>query len=283
MIVLCVLAACSGCASPAASAVSSVSQADEQGYCSCVYQGVTRKFILRLPEQSADGAPLLFLLHGYGQTASGFAQNTHMHDSAAQYGYAVVYPQAMHDPADQTAAPSWNSGLKDSGNDDVGFLAALARYLQDTYGFSPEATFAAGFSNGAFMTYRLAAKAPDTFRAVASVAGFMPVGAWAERSETASVGILQINGTKDDLVTSAHGNAPDIDQVIEYWRTANGLDTHQEVSLSEQATVQCYSAAGSDSLVWHVVIEGGRHAWPEERFAGFDVNELLLDYFNRYL
>ena len=280
---------CAGCSKKTDIGITDVTAIDDNGSFSCNYNDIERKFLLYVPDSAGEGAPLLFMLHGYGNSIEGFELNTGMNNTADEYGYVVVYAEGLRDPGDKTSGACWNSGLKDTGNDDTGYLVALAKYLQNTYGYSKEHTFAAGFSNGALMMYRLACKAPDTFRAVASVCGTMTGGAWNERSEKTSVGILQINGTKDSFVpldssSSTHyGDAPAIDGVIEYWKTANDLDKEETIKLSDKTTAYCYSSDKNDNLVWHLEIEEGGHSWPTESSAGIKTNEVILNYFNHYI
>lgn len=265
----------------------SASEPDDSGYVTCDYNGVERKFILYKPEGAGENAPLVFMLHGYGGSAKGFMDSTDMNNAAESKGYAVVYPQGIRDAKNSTGGACWNSGLNDSPNDDTGFLVSLAQYLQQTYGFSSSATFAAGFSNGAFMMYKLAYEAPDTFRAVASVSGTMSGGAWAERPDSASVGILQISGTADDVVPiekdGVYGDAPAIGGVIEFWKNANKLEKYEEVKISEKATAYCYSSDSNDNQVCYIEIEGGSHSWPVKDSAGFDANERILDFFSSFV
>lgn len=274
----------------AAYTITGVSQAaDDGGYCTCDYNGIKRKFILYIPEGAGGNAPLLFMLHGYGSSAKGFLDFTDMNSAAERYGFAVVYPQGIRDPGNRTGAACWNSGLTKTGNDDIGFLVALAKYLQQTYNLSSSHTFAAGFSNGAFMMYKLACGAPETFRAVASVAGSMSGGAWDERKETVSTGILQINGTADSVVPiepskGVYGNAPAIGGVIEYWKNANNLDELQKVRLSDKAAAYKYSSRENDNLVWYIEIEGYGHSWPKGAdISGFSANEVILEFFSSYV
>ena len=278
--------AAAGLPAPEASAspLSNVSLGGD-GYYTCDYNGEKRKFILYVPESAGEGAPLVLMMHGYAGTSKSFMQDTGMNAAADKYGYAVAYPQGIPDKESKGGA-CWNSGLKSSGNDDIGFLVSLAKYLQRTYGFSEKHTFAAGLSNGAFMSYKLACGASKTFRAVASVAGTMSRGAWEQRRGAASVGILQINGTKDEAVpvgSPASGGVPDIRGVIEYWKNANGLDEYREFKLSAKSTVYEYSGKNSGTLVWYIEIEGGRHGWPAENFAGFNASETILDFFSRFV
>jgi poly(3-hydroxybutyrate) depolymerase len=113
------------------------------------------------------------------------------------------------------------------------------------------------------MVHRLAVEDTEQFAAVASVAGFLPESVWNRRPEKLSTAFLQINGTKDDVVPmNANGSAkynknPAIEDVLEYYRSANG----------------------SADSVKYISVEGGRHSWPEEKFCGFDVDKMILDFF----
>ena len=79
--------------------------------------------------------------------------------------------------------------------------------------------------------------------------------------------MLQINGTADDVVpmrdrmgdTALNTETPVIEDVIDYLAAVNGCDQ-----------------------IWYVVIPHGTHCWPDYEMAGFDVNELILDYFEEY-
>lgn len=272
---------------PSIGTFSSASKPDENGIYVCQYNGVDRKYMLYVPEGIKQGAPLVFMLHGYGSSAKGFMDSTQMNSSADKYGFAVVYPQGIRDPANSTGGACWNSGLTESVNDDAGYLTALAKYLQQAYGFSSSATFAAGFSNGAFMMYKLACEASDTFRAVASVSGSMSGGAWEERPKKASVSILQVSGTDDSVVPlkkdGVYGDAPAIGGVIDYWKNANGLDEYKELKLSDKATAYQYSSKMNDNLVWYVEIDGGGHSWPNDGAAGIVVNDVILEFFSSFV
>lgn len=277
-----------GCSDVAILPIEQVEALEKENHFSVRYDGIHHDFIVCLPDESTTDTPLIILLPGYGSSAEQFRSLTNMDEAANERGYAVVYVTGASDPGDRTSSIGWNSGLKDSEKDDVGFLIALATYLQNEYQLSQDRTFVAGFSNGAFMTYRLAMEASNTFRAIASVAGMMPAKIWNEKTKTADVGILQINGTKDDVVPMKRNGsdktsiAPAIEDVVAYWALANGLDEVETLPISDQAELTTFTAAASQHAVWHVVITDGYHSWPQEQFAGFHVNELILDFFDRY-
>ncbi|MBR4760656.1 MAG: extracellular solute-binding protein, partial [Lachnospiraceae bacterium] len=204
-----------------------VTETGENTY-TCTFDGVQHDFILDLPEQT-ENAPLIVMLHGYGQSAQTMRGIVKMEEKALPMGYAVVYVTGATNPTDSTSSTGWNSGVDDNPNDDVGLLAALVQYLQQEYSLSTDRVYAAGFSNGALMTHRLAMDGQDIFSAVASVAGKMTESVWERRYETNDIGVFQITGEKDELVPkNADGSAkraidPAIEDVMDYWAASNAL------------------------------------------------------------
>lgn len=251
----------------------------------CQFKDMTFKFVLYLPEKTDANTPLILMLTGLGKNSSGFRVQTHMDEDACPRGYAVCYVQ----PGQGTGGIGWDCGLWDPQEvDSLEYLINLVIYLQDEYGLSKTKAFAAGFSNGGFMIHRLAMEGSDTFLAVASVAGIMTSKVWDGRIDKTNIGILEIYGTMDNVVpqkgngSDAESLHPAIETVMEYWVSANGLDSSSVEKLSDQAELTKYTAFLNKTQVWSVKIEGGEHVWPTEDIAGFDANDLILDYFDMY-
>ena len=66
-----------------------IAQKSEKTF-TCSFDGVKHSFILDLPENS-EGAPLVIMLPGYGNTAEAFRTTVHFEEEANALGYAVVY------------------------------------------------------------------------------------------------------------------------------------------------------------------------------------------------
>ena len=266
-----------------------ISKSGDVGYesCVCEYENDQHRFNVYLPTDydASTAYPLILMLHGYGNTAESFALQTGFEKYACPEGYVVVYLSSTPDGAGNVG---WNSGLGDSDKDDVCYIKALAAYLQNEYNCDRERTFALGFSNGAFMTQRLAAEAPDVFTAVVSVAGMMTEKTWNSKPEKADIGVLEIYGTKDDVVpmketgSDKYSKAPAIEEVMDYWAKANNLSESSKSELSDKATCEKYSNSDNSQQVWTIVIKDGRHSWPEEKFSGFSANRVILDFLGKY-
>lgn len=270
-----------GCSKHSVSELESVTRLEAEGHFSCVHKGVSHDFTLYLPDRT-EGATLIVMLHPYGSTADAFAYTTKFHETAVPAGYAVVYVTGAADPEDATASTAWNSGLKAEGNDDVGFLTALAGYLQETYGLSRKQCAAVGFSNGAFMTHRLAVEAGDVFTDVVSVAGMMPQLTWEARPKKTDVNVLQITGEKDDAVPQKRNGsdrftkAPAIEEVMMFY--AGSIDENKITAGTFTDKAELIKYGSGKHKVNEILIRDGRHSWCDEEFCGFDINRVILDF-----
>lgn len=244
------------------SKIEDLTSTDDKNF-TCTYKNTKRTFFIDFSEQQVEPAPVIFMLHGYGSSAKDFKLQTGFSTSANSRGYSVVYIDGIPDPDDKTSSTGWNSGIKTSSKDDLGFLINLQKVLQQKYNFSK--FYAVGFSNGAFMIHRLAVQS-KSFTACASIAGFLPEAIWKKRPAKIKTAFLQINGTKDDVVpmiqngSAKRNKNPAIEDVIEYYKKA-------------------YS---NPDLIEYILIQDGRHSWPQKQFAGFDVNEVILDFFDKF-
>jgi polyhydroxybutyrate depolymerase len=260
------------------------------GYYSFDYNGTERKYLLYIPENIEADAPLVAVLHGYTGTAEQMMSGSVMDGLADKHGFAVVYPQGLPGKYGSDSY-CWNADLTVTETDDIGFLVALVTYLQQTYDLNAKETFVCGFSNGGYMSYKLACDAPDTFRAVASVSGTMSGETWKNRDESVAVPILQIHGNGDDVVpvdgskplSGGWGGAPAMTEIIKYWADADNTHDLKTIKVSDTVTAYRYSSKENDNLVWYYEIEGYPHAWPKEKDAGFYAEDVIWEFFSNYV
>ena len=249
----------------------------------CTYGGVRHDFIVDLPEK-VEGSPLVIMLPGAGGTAESFRFDTLFHETACPNGYTVVYVTGASEPGDSTSQVAWNHEGRKSGNDDTGFLKALASFIHESFHTDPKRCFAAGFSNGAFMCHRLALEASDTFSAVISVAGTMSENTWKNRPVICTTSLLLIAGEKDNVIpklsdgSAYYSTFPAIEEVIEYYSSANGLESMTVREFGKSSTLTEYSGTDSANQVWFLYVKAGRHSWSAEKVTGIDTNRLIIDF-----
>jgi polyhydroxybutyrate depolymerase len=112
--------------------------------------------------------------------------------------------------------------------DDVAYMSALVADVAARYSVDRARVFAVGHSNGGFLAHRLACDS-DVFAAVASLAG----AAWkdpARCTPRADVAVLEVHGTRDDVVRFGGGRVfdldvpayPSVDDTMSLWQTKLG-------------------------------------------------------------
>ncbi|MHC1774387.1 MAG: T9SS type A sorting domain-containing protein [Lentimicrobium sp.] len=229
------------------------------------FDGINRTWIVYLPVGYIQGEsiPLLLALHGLTQNGQGIMQFSDFNTIADTGNFVVVYPDGV--------ANSWNVGFSGGSTaDDVGFLSALIDTLYHRYAIDLNRVYSTGFSNGGFMSYRLACELGNRIAAIAPVAGTMTTGAYSSCSPQREMPVLHIHGTSDFVVSynGGFGNKS-VDQVLELWNNYNDCPAAPVIEnlpdlVSEGSTVQRYTWApctDSAEVMLLKVINGG-HTWP---------------------
>ena len=253
------------------------------------YGGQTREYYLDSPAELDPGAPLVFVLHGYGGTAWSTRNYSGWGAVAESEGIMVCYPQGS---LDNEGSPHWNANFGISMTNDHGFLTALAQHLQTTYFLSPDCTYACGMSNGGYMSYSLACNNPETFRAVGSVTGAMGEYDFDNCNPDEVVPIIHFHGTSDYVVSYNSGvggvwGDEGVEEIMDLWTGMMGTTQVIETELpnleaEDESSVDFfrhYGAAGGQEF-HHYRVNGGGHDWFGV-WGNQDIQatELLWDFF----
>ena len=233
------------------------------------FGGLTRTYYMDAPDPIPEGAPLVFVLHGYGSSAATIRTYSGWGDLAIDEGFVAVFPQGTQDNFN---VPHWNANLGLSTTNDHGFLAALAEYLQEQHSLSAECTFSCGMSNGGFMSYSLACVRPDVFAAIGSVTGAMSTADFG-CTPSEVIPIIHLHGTDDNVVSYEDGTGgswgtESVPDIIEHWTGLMGTTVVEETELPnqellDQTTVDFlrYSGAPAGQEFHHYRVNGGGHDW----------------------
>lgn len=264
------------------SKIRDVSREETQNKFSCQYNGTKRSFYLYLPEPAGyENTKLVVMLHGYGNSGRSFSMDTGFEKTALPKNYAVLYIDGIPNPSVKMSGPGWNYNYDKYGKADIEFIVELVKLVQKQYGLSKKA-YAVGFSNGAFMTTKLAVEKARFFEGFVSVGGMMPEAVWNHRKgKKIPVRFFQINGTKDDVTpmrlndSAKYNPNPAMEDVIEYFvnqsKTPPAL---QVVALNDKIDIYKY-----EGQVWWMLIKDYPHSWPSQRYCELNVNEIILDFF----
>ena len=138
--------------------------------------GRERTFIEYVPKTLKPGAPLLFVLHPSGGDAASMRRysNYEFDELADKHGFLVVYPDGFDNTWNDCRAGSPFSS-KRLKIDDAGFIKSLLNLEVTTHAVDRKRVFAAGWSNGAQLAYRLALENPEDFAGVAAISASVPV------------------------------------------------------------------------------------------------------------
>ncbi|MBR1499617.1 MAG: esterase [Bacteroidaceae bacterium] len=255
-------------------------------------QGQTRRFWLYKPDGTPQDAPLVFVLHGYGNPGQ---KKNWMSRAAEKHKFAVCIPHGWKDPKGQ---PSWNVGYPFQEGwqvDEVAGMEKLARYVQKKYGLSRRNTFMTGMSNGGEMCYLTAYSKQKTFKAVAPVSGLTMEWIYRTMEAPGPMPLFEIHGTADH-VSEWNGDLEDkggwgaympVPLAIGYWVAKNRNEQEQVERIASRDTESGrsvvkhkYTGGPTGCEVWLYEVTGGSHSWFEE---DIDTGEEIWSFFSKYL
>ena len=233
------------------------------------HDNVNRNYLVYIPNSydSEIDYPLMFLFHGFGGIASQFMNTADMRDLAESKNFIVVYPQGL----DLAGTGShWNCSNPSADNksdvDDIGFIENLIDQLLIDYPvIDNKRIYAAGYSNGGFMSYYLACNSKK-FAAIGSVAGTMLDDSYQNCNAQFPTAMINIHGT-DDFDVPYVGNSyyPSIPDVVDWWKNFNNA-TNEDLLTNQDGTIEqyiYYDDAG-DRFVEHIKVIGGGHYWDDK-------------------
>ena len=252
------------------------------------HDNVNRNYLVYIPDSydSEIDYPLMFVFHGFGGIATQFINNADMRDLAESNNFIVVYPQGL----DLGGTGShWNCSNPSADNksdvDDIGFIENLIDQLIVDYPvIDSKRIYAAGYSNGGFMSYYLACNSKK-FAAIGSVAGTMLDDSYQSCDAQFPTAMINIHGT-DDFDVPYDGNIyyPSIPEVVDWWKNFNttpneDLLTNQDGSIEQY---KYYNDTG-DIYVEHFKIIGGGHYWDDKlNYNGKNTSGLIWEFVSSY-
>lgn len=255
-------------------------------------QGLTRTYHLYIPDNLPSGAPLVFILHGYGGSAESYLNNTSLtfKKLADEEKVMLCYPQATKDPKPNTG---WNVyypwQIDRMAVDDCEFICNLAKHLQSTYNLSEKNTFLTGMSNGGEMCYLMAYRKPEAFGAIASMAGLTLVEMAKRHNYTKPVAFMEVHGTGD--TTSRWVGDPTnqygwgaylaVPLAVEAVAAANKCmyqETKEIATKANRIQLHRYYGSPSGKEVHFYEVTNGGHNWATD---SFDSCKVIMEFFKK--
>lgn len=281
--------------------------------------GQERQYVQYVPETASTEAPVLFMLHGLGDTALNFFNATEIRSVADQRGWIIVAPQALDFNVEipmvgsQDFGNAWNAGVTihfsvtiygmpfnyditvSDGVDDEGFILAALDAVNEEHSVCADSVFFAGFSLGGFMCHRMAIEHGDRINSIAAVSGLVG-NDMQTLTPVANVNVLQFFGTADERISYDEAMASyqnygsynvglPAEQTVNYWCNFNHcVDTIVEQYPNIQndgLTFEMYSYLNgdNDSRIGFIKVNNGLHRWYRGESNDIDYNEEIIRFF----
>lgn len=246
--------------------------------------GVTRTYLLHVPENYVPARPTPVVLSFHGHTRDSAYQEELSEFSGTDA--IAVYPQGLVGTDGETA---WQGAPYSADVDDVRFTGDLLDELERDLCVDPARVYAAGKSNGGGFTGVLACRMSDRIAAFAPVSGaFYPQGGDCEPSR--SVPILDFHGVADETIPyggDEERGLPSIPDWLASWGERNGCDPTPVTSdLGDGVHTVDYRSCDSGAEVSHYRMDAVAHDWPAthpnpdtDQPAPIDATPLIMDFF----
>ncbi|MDR3418736.1 MAG: PHB depolymerase family esterase [Nevskia sp.] len=246
------------------------------------FQQLQRRYVVIQPDYLQPGVPLVILLHPLGTTPEIMANVTRAGRLAAYFGVLVLLPEALN-------AHQWHDNPAPTGPevnepDDVGFVSALIDLAVEDYGVDPRRVYAAGYSNGGFMTERLACELAGRIAAVGVVAATLRAPLAQSCAPSRTVPMALMLGTADPIVPYAgQSNSQSTQQSLsaaqatQFWLGTNNCVPYAvqhpfptQESDPTSVTLSIYSPCGNGTEVRVYTVGDGGHTWPGASYQGMN-------------
>lgn len=263
---------------------------------SFVHGGINREYLVHVPRSyRGQPMPMLIALHGGGGDADFQADDSKykLISKSEAAGFVAVFPNGYSRLPSGTLA-TWNAGTccgaaQKSNVDDVGFIRAMIRRIEQQARIDPRRIFATGMSNGAMLSWRLACEAPE-IRAIAPVAGTDNTPACRP---SRPVPVIEFHAADDDNVPFNGGvgvgpsrtNFVSVPATQAKWVQINRASP-QATRVLSVAGAYCNRHAGA-APVGLCVTDGGGHSWPgggtqqgrKQPSQAINANDLMWEFF----
>jgi polyhydroxybutyrate depolymerase len=216
--------------------------------------------------------PLLMALHGSLQDPKGLMKQADFNTIAEREGFIAVYPAADF--------LRWDA-FQDGPNDDVGFLLTVLDDVGRMFNADPDRVYLTGASNGGYMAFTLAFRAPGQFAALAPVISYMPeflteVG----YPKDSPLPVCLVTGTGDPIVPYLAKEVPgglfkryptlNAPETLAWWVQHNRCEPEPEVvdlpvrfpDDKTRVTRIRYTGKHPRAEILHYRVVGGGHGWP---------------------
>jgi polyhydroxybutyrate depolymerase len=220
--------------------------------------GYSRIYDVHVPPgyDGNSAVPLVLDFHGSALNQTDQAGVSGWRSLADSEDFIVAYPLGLFGRPEApevdtnaslaTHGPSLNGGPACCGLaklkeiDDVGFARAIVQGVAAEANVDHARVYATGWSNGGFLSYRLACEAADVFAAVAPIAGRIGLVPTTSCQPSRPTAVIEFAGLDDPKVPyQGIGDWPSAAQSLAYWRDVNGCGSGPPDDRVNRGTSYC--------------------------------------------
>ena len=239
----------------------------------------TRKYLLYVPTNVVDNAPLVISLHGAGGTVSTSSHDPDFNSLADRDGFIVAYPQGKNTVfpgLGGMTAPGWTSTGEE--NFDTDFLKAVVEDVAEKYTIDRNRLYCCGFSNGGMMTYVMANTCSHIFAAFAAISGYPINELHLHHTSWRPVPFLHIHGKADDFVKYSL-----VPNVIDNMVARNGANpVPQKTVKSGKYTKSIYEAGEGGFPIIFYEVDGMGHEPFTNKTEDNSSSKTMWNFFQQY-
>jgi polyhydroxybutyrate depolymerase len=247
--------------------------------------GAQRSYLLHVPSGvgGLEPLPAVFVFHGWSGQPEGMLGTTDFNFIADQNGFLVLYPRGT---GTSNSDLSWNAGgccgaALAANVDEAAFVRGILADLGTIARIDPKRIYATGFSNGAFLSYRLGCEMSKTFAAVAPVAGVLVYDPCRPEQP---VSVIHFHGIYDTTVpyggggTIIPGGLPSVEVSIQTWVELDGCTGPAQTDKPAKILVHTmYGSCRAGASVELYTIDFFGHTWP--LINTFPASQTIWDFF----
>jgi len=252
--------------------------------------GVTREYKLFVPAGVTYPSSLVVAWHGIGSSPDEIEKKMKMQPQAESHKFILVYPEAKNKGGGLFNPAAFNGAAcckNDNSFKDVDFMTAIKARLVGDGCVASGRVFSMGYSNGGFMTHRLACEDSTLVTAAAIHSGTygdyngnLANSPWGNCDKKEKVPVIGFMGSADKTVPYLGGNNPSPlgsakwfswTETMDVWAAQNQCGSPMSVTYNENGQSVNMTTWSQCDVESHVV-SGMGHDWfsgATSRIVGF--------------
>jgi polyhydroxybutyrate depolymerase len=246
-------------------------QVEPGRYVKTIQEGdLQRTYILRVPRQydNKTKLPLVLLFHGWESSAASAERYTGFGAKCEDAGFILAIPDGTEG---RGSKKGWNTGFANlgvKGADDIQLASDILDQVEHDLLVDDNRVYVVGHSNGAMMTYSVAAHLSERIAAIGIVSGTVGEPGKHIPEPKVPVSAIIFHGKADPTVPYDHSTtgimvAVPAPESAKWWADQDGCGPAEETTKGDgNVIIDDYKNGKNGTEVEFVTIVNGLHWWP---------------------